>query len=178
MTARTSAPVWIVDSKNVGKSNPTYPSMKIGTQLISSYGGGDVVSQGQVTVPLSTAQITGMFANPVPILPSPGAGYAVVVTDFIFYLIAGTTPFQKGGNVELFYASGNSRKTSATGSVKAEVVNAAASTISTSNAPGLAVPATVALMANFGLTISNSTDAFTTGNGSAKVTVLYTVISL
>lgn len=174
--SNNTSPVWIVDPANVGITNPSYPSMKHDTQLTTRYYGTDVVSQGQVTLSLTTAQILGMFATPVTLLPSPGAGYALVVNGFIFSLIAGATAFQAGGNVALFYASGDGKTTQASASVPVADVQNAASGVT--NVTGITTRMASALMSNVGLNIWNATQAFTTGNGSAKVTVLYSVITL
>ncbi len=183
MSSNTS-PVWIKDPANVGITDPTYPSMKLDTQLITRYYGTNVVSQGQVTIPLTTANITGMYATPVTVLPSPGQGYALVVNGFIFALTAGGTQFNNGGGVALYY--GDDGKTNiASGKIPVEAVISANSTVTNAvqgaiDGDGKITPLSIESpkIHKKSLMLWNETQAFSIGNGSAKVTVLYSVITL
>jgi len=173
MTHFTS-PLWVVDPDNVGKTDPTSPAVMIGTDGVTSYSGGNPVFSGRITVSLTTAQILGMFAAPVAILPAPGVGQFILVTSFIYENIFNTTAFQAGGAVTLNYTTSTTAASAALSAANT-ALQAASSVIA---GVGIATVLPTGANANQGITIQNATQAFTTGDGSAKITVVYTILTL
>lgn len=139
---------------------------------------GAVQAVKQVT--LTAANLIAMYTTPVAIVPAPGAGVALVVSQILFQLKATSTAFSGGGIVVFQYdttAHGAGTLVHA-GSIPATVVNAgsAGSTVTglwaASGSNGLTVPA------NKGIYISNQTGVFAAGTGTAIVTISYDILTL
>ncbi len=131
-----------------------------------------------VTVTMNTASVIGAYATPVQILPTPGAGKAIMVLSAQIVTEV-STPFATGGVAIIQY--GNSVHGAGTLAIDATTpaaeITAASSQIYTQY--GLAsttVTATAAITAT-GIYFSNQTGAFTDGTGSTVSVVLtYMVI--
>lgn len=129
-----------------------------------------------VTVNLTAAQINGMAAAPVVIIPAV-TGKAIILDDMVFDLTGTATQFANGGVVNLQY------KETATGAgttlhadiAAAVVTGATARTITQRIAKDLSSTATADITGQ-GVYISNKTAAFITGTGTAKVIVRYHLI--
>jgi len=121
----------------------------------------------RASVILTSAQILGMFANPVTLVPAPGSGLLLFPLFAMCETTPGTVNYANGGLVNI-------------GNVNATFFQFAAATITNasasfhSNNPGSFLTSTQNLN-NSPLQITNSTGAFTAGNGTARVTVYYTV---
>jgi len=126
-----------------------------------------------VTVPITSAQLLGMNGEFVPIIPAPGQGKAIVVNFFTFDYAYNTTAYQNGGTIVLVY--GNTG-TGATSPMAAAALTANAGTLTIVSAP--ATPRDSATIANQPVVLANNTAPFITGDGTAKVTVFYTIITL
>lgn len=130
-------------------------------------------TSGSVTVSgvLTAANITGMNAAPVLIIPAPAAGFAVLVNWFELNFVR-VASFAAGGAISLEY--GNAAAAAgplATGTIAAGALTAANNTISKTVGASLSAVNTAAV-SGIALYISNDTAAFTGGVGS---TVNYTV---
>ena len=129
-----------------------------------------------VQVSLTAAQINGMAAAPVVIIPAV-AGKAIILDDMIFDLTGTATQFANGGVVNLQY------KNTATGAgttlhadIAAAVVTGATGRVITQRiAKDLSATAT-ADITGIGVYISNKTAAFITGTGTAVVTARYHLV--
>lgn len=126
------------------------------------------------TVAVSSAQLLAMNGAPVVILPAPGAGKAIIVTNFIFEYVYGTTAYQNGGQVQLNY-TGQALQASA-GLSAANTLLQGASCVTSGIGPTAARPN--AQIANTGISLTNGTAPFIAGDGTANVTVLYTTLTL
>lgn len=133
------------------------------------------------TLTLTSAQVLGMFATPVTLIPAPGAGLMNVVIFFQANLIFNTTAYAGGGNFYLQYG------TTSNSNFRATEVNASAAFIrrvasatysiqgnisDTGGATGLLSTNSV----NQAISITNLTGAFTTGNSTVRLQVWYTVV--
>lgn len=139
-----------------------------------------------VSAAAAAASINGMFASPVPILASPGAGSMIVIHRFTLEIVSTlATPFLLGGNVYLQYgATGASTNyaTSSTAIPNTFIQQAANRAISVSGqindigavTPGLAT----SVAANAAVTLTNAGVPFTTGTGSIRYTVWYSIMSI
>lgn len=126
---------------------------------------------------LTAAQINGMYAAPVLVVPAPGAGRAIVVNGLAWNFVYGSAAFASGGVVTLQYGStvhaGGTLTT--TGIAAASVIGVTANSLLTDTA--IPIVATSANTVNAGIYISNATGAFTTGTGTTStLTVFYTII--
>lgn len=127
-------------------------------------------------VSLTAAQINGMAAAPVEIIPAV-AGKAIILDDVVLDLTGTATQFANGGVVNLQY------KNTATGAgttlhadIAASVVTGATARVLTKRiAKDLSAIAT-ADITGVGVFISNKTAAFDTGTGTAVVTVRYHLV--
>ena len=144
-------------------------------QLITSADLDPTIQQVAI-VPLTAANILGMYAAPVPIVASPGAGKCIVVDALALEVVPGTIAFSGGGAVSVNYAGGAAAHS---GTVPAATINAAANGAKTLTQLGMQTQANgLAAPANTGLTIGNATGAFAAGNGLAYIFVYYSVITL
>lgn len=119
-------------------------------------------------VSLSSAQILALNATPITLVAAPGSGKAIVVEQIIFKMVTTATAYVSGGNVTFQYSGGNA----VTNVIVAGVVTAGAGTSYTIR-EGIDVTAA----ANTAVTITNATGAFTTGTGTAVVTIKYSIIT-
>lgn len=124
---------------------------------------------------LTAAQVNGMFAAPVAVVPTPTLlPKLIILEEVVLELVYGTTQFAAGGAIQLSYGSANLTypatptiaATFLTSPTVSQVIKAAGVLASTalSNVTGL------------GLFISNATQAFTTGDSSLIVTTKYRTI--
>lgn len=129
-----------------------------------------------VTVNLTAAQILGMYAAPVQIIPAV-SGKAIILDDMVFDLTGTATQFANGGVVNLQYKNtANGAGTTLHADIAATVVTGATSrTITQRVAKDLSSTAT-ADITGIGVFISNKTAAFITGTGTAKVIARYHLI--
>lgn len=132
-------------------------------------------AEGTKTVALTAANMLAMYAAPVLVV-APIAGKAIIVDSVEFVIVRTATSFAAGGVVAVQYDStvnGGGTLTHAT--IAAAVLTAAAGTTYTARVPAVAGLSDIATasITNIGLYISNATAAFTTGTGTATLTVRY-----
>lgn len=130
------------------------------------------------TVTLSNAQLLGMYATPVLLVPAQGANNMIIVDKVIVdyhYLTAATAA---GGAIAAQYGSAaNGAGPAASASIAAATLNGFSG--SAIMAVGqVAVSQLDAAVENVGVYISNATAAFTTGAGSATVYTYYRSVTL
>ena len=129
------------------------------------------------TFSLTAAQINGMYAAPILLVPAPPAGMLILPGTAVLNVVYGSAQFASGGAIALQYKNTvDGGGTLATGTIAAATLNGvtandslifpAASSILSANA--VAQP----------LYLSNQTGAFTTGTGAtANLTVTYRLIT-
>jgi len=126
-------------------------------------------------VAVSSAQILGMYATPVLMVPAAGPHtWVVASTPIAVEYDFGTTQYAAGGAIGLQYGStAHLAGTAASSTEAAATFNAfAASNGFTLNA---AATGTMASMVNQGIYLSNATAAFTTGDGTMLFNINYSV---
>lgn len=124
-----------------------------------------------VAVPLSSANILGMFATPVQLIPAGAAGTNIVVHKAMLTMTTTATQYASGGPVVFQLGSAAAGAgTATTASIAAAVVNATAGTSYTT-----VIPVSYTGTAATGLFISNQTGAFTTGTGTGVVDIWYSI---
>ena len=181
---------YITLCRSEGNFATTASKFAIGCQLIDSTTGTSYINTGTVAAPawtsqigmaawvdLTAAQIAGMYATPVQLV-APVAGKAIIV-DSAEVVVKGTvTQFASGGAVAIQYDSTvHGAGTAATATIAAAVVNNATANVYTRRIPVDLSAIASASIINIGLYISNASGAFTTGNGTATVTIRYHLVS-
>ena len=129
------------------------------------------------SVPLTAAQINGMYAAPVQLVAAAGAGTLLIFDKMVLDIDYGTTPFAAGGAIAVQYAN-----TVHGAGVAASTSIAAASLTGVSASSQLIVGAVAVVAANtaienIGLYLSNATAAFTTGDSTGNAYVYYKTLS-
>jgi len=130
---------------------------------------------GMTQVAVTSAQILGMYAAQVPIVPAPGAGKLVIVGRNTYTYLFGTTQYAAGGVIGLEY-----------GLTAALAGPAASTTLAAATFNGYAASNTFELtpdntnvLANvigLGISLGNQTAAFTTGDGTLLVNLEYNIV--
>ncbi|MBV9448560.1 MAG: hypothetical protein JO345_21960 [Streptosporangiaceae bacterium] len=126
-------------------------------------------------VTLTSANILGMNTTPVSILPAPAAGQVLMIDAIFVQTKPGGTQYASGGAVTFQYHGTSTNPH--TGNVTAAQINAATAKY-VYLGPNTSGAIDLSAVAGLGLDITNGTGAFTTGNGTAVVTVYYTTITL
>jgi hypothetical protein len=125
-----------------------------------------------VAVPLTAANIIAMYATPVALIPAGAAGTNIIVHKVMFTMIPSGTAFTAGGAVTFTIGNtANGGGTATTATVAATVVNASGTTTTYNTV----IPVSYAGTAATGLYISNATQAFATGTGTAIVDIWYSI---
>ena len=122
------------------------------------------------SVVLSSANILAMNGAPVTLIPAPGAGRVIVVEDIDFQIVRTATAYANGGAVEFRYTDGSGAKVSA--DIAAAVITGAAGT---AYAKVLGLEASLVVVPNAPLVVTNATAAFITGTGAGKFRIKYRI---
>lgn len=136
-------------------------------------------SNTRAQVTLTAAQIKGMYAAPVLLIPAPGLNYMNVI-DSILWDVAYTAPqFTLGGATQAQYgATAAGAGTAASTSIPGATIDAiAASTLLTQTGIA-ALNVANSVVNNAGIYLSNATAAFATGNSSAVLNIAYHTIAI
>jgi hypothetical protein len=131
-------------------------------------------TQFQATVPLTAAQIIAMYTTPVSLIAAPGAGLAIVVNSILFEMTTTATAFTGGGAVSFVYTGGS--VSCVTGTITTGTITAGAGTSQTLMGPSAATNG-IALPSNTGISITNATQVFAAGTGTAVVKIAYTIVT-
>lgn len=133
-------------------------------------------SPSYLRTPITSAQILAMFTTPVAVVPAPAAGTAIIVQQIAFEMIATATAYTSGGTVNFVYHGGS--VAAATGTVATAIVTATGPTsVVITLAPNL-VSTGNAVTNAVGIDITNGTQTFASGTGTAVAHVWYTTITL
>jgi hypothetical protein len=138
---------------------------------------GTTAMQSQ-TVTLTAAQVNGMFAAPILILPAPATGSMVVPVLCTFNAVYGGAAFSSGGAINLFYGNvASSTSAAATQISVAFLTTLATNQIALTGGFHTATPwPPSSITSGGGLYLSNLTGAFSGGAGATlRVSCLYYV---
>ena len=147
----------------------------VGTATAASFvvGGGSSASQRVTTqTALTSVNILALNATPITLVAAPGAGKVIVVRGITFRMDSTATQYAAGGALEFRYTNASGAKVTA--DIAASVVQAGAGTSYTSVA---GVTTSLTNVVNSPIVINNATAAFTTGTGTANITVVYDIIT-
>lgn len=139
--------------------------------------GATKVSRRVARFPLTAAQLNSMFTTPITIVPAPGAGIALLVRQIHVEFDLTATQFAAGGVIHFYYHG-------QTTEIMAQVIAAATLIGSASPSQVLMIlePVQTAggsvVTSAVGIDITNVTQLFTTGTGTAVITVWYDYLTL
>lgn len=122
---------------------------------------------------VSSANILAMNGTPVTLIAAPPAGYCLLVYAILFEMTPSGTAYASGGTVQFQYHGG---AVVHTGTIPASVVNAAGTTVSLTSLGSASASNGTTVPTATGVDITNNTGAFTTGTGTAKAYIAYSVI--
>jgi hypothetical protein len=146
-----------------------------GVQVVDNSGTSGGTVPEAITVTLTNAQVKGMFATPVELLPTPDANSLYLITLATLVNLNGGTAWTGGGAIEIGYGA-------------AVTTNALASTVASTFLTSPTVTQIIAVAgatigtsteSTFGgqpIYINNATAAFATGTGTLQVTLQYVKI--
>lgn len=118
---------------------------------------------------LSSADLMGMFASPIPIISAPGAGKFILVDLLLLEYFYNSITYTGGGSSQLIYTtSGNVLSNSITNIIVATNSKISGAQIATGSVP-------LANMINNGISISNAAAPFLLGDGTARVYIKYSI---
>jgi len=138
------------------------------------FGDGSTVSSA--TVNLTAANILAMGGAPITVIAAPGTGKVIIVKSVLFEMTTTATQFAAGAAVHFYYHGGT--VDAVTGAIPAATVNAAAGTSNTLLGPAVVATGTV-VPANTGVDITTAGGVnFTTGTGTAKIQIQYSIVTL
>lgn len=127
---------------------------------------------------LDADDIQDMYTDPIGLIVPMGAGVMTVVKQYTLVYEHGTASFAAGGPILLQYGDdANGAGIPASAELAAATLNGFAADSSVTVA-GLSAAGSLADKANTGIFISNKTGAFTTGDGSVKLIVDYTIVTV
>ncbi len=137
----------------------------------------NLLGSQQITVPLSNAQILGMYAAPVLLVPAPPAGVLSVVTDAYLNIDYGAAQFANGGVIGIQYEG----TVHGAGTLAMQTIAAATLNAVTADIVLLFLEPTsilTAAAAGQALYLSNATGAFITGDSVGELVLVYRNIVL
>lgn len=142
-------------------------------------GGSQTVLKASVT--LSSAEILALASTAIQIAPAAGAGLMLVPLQATVTLDFGSIAYADGGDLVLIYHGDEAENLNvyllaASGSLVREGADSIVPTAVTPNDSANAY--TPASQANVGLDVFNDSSAFTAGDGTVTVTLLYYTIAV
>lgn len=129
--------------------------------------------EGAVIFDVTSANILAMNGAPVVVVAAPPAGFSVILNNLLVQMTRTATAYASGGVVNLVYHGGAVVPHS--GSMPASVVTGGAGVVLNQMGPVSAANGIVVPTAT-GLDITNGTGAFTTGTGTMRLYIAYSVV--
>ena len=125
-------------------------------------------------VSLTAAQILTLNTAPVSLVAAPGTGKLLIFEELVFNFTNGGTQFASGGAVEPVYHGATSSLS--VGAIPASTINAAAASLT--HLAQQASTTGITCTANVGIDLYAASANFTTGTGTAVVTVSYEIFTI
>lgn len=183
----TTAAYLTAQATNIALLNNGAFQWKTDDTILMNYNGGSAffnydatnltfVAQGvvQAQVRLTAAQVLGMYATPVNIIPSPGTGKLILLGRITGTVLYGTAQYAAGGALGLEWGN----VTHAAGPAASTTLAAATLNGYTASNTFELTPDNTDALANtigLGVYLSNATGAFTTGDSTLLLNVNYQV---
>lgn len=129
-----------------------------------------------ITVSLSSANILGMYATPVTVIPAPGAGKVILIDNVLLSHTHSGITYTGGGTTRLQYTGATDNLlTTGFSSVLNQASDSLEYCVATRNT---SYGSPTGMAANTAVQITNATGAFATGNGTAKLFINYRIVTL
>lgn len=138
---------------------------------------GSQIESRETVIQVTAAQFLTLFsAGMLSAIPAPAATQVIDVNKIIFEMEPGSVAFTGGGVITLIYHGGSAAHT---GSIPASVVTVAGASPKsiTKLGPGVGANGMTELV-GVGLDLVCASANFAAGNGTARVTVDYTIITI
>lgn len=130
----------------------------------------------EAVVNLTAAQILGMYATPVNLLPALSSGNMYVIDSILWNVTYGSAQFTGGGAIAAQYGNAaNGAGVAASTTIAAATLNAVAANTVLSEAPATLNTA-LTNVNGAGIYLSNATAAFASGNSTAQLTIRFHVV--
>lgn len=131
------------------------------------------------TVALTAAQINGMYATPVQLLPAPGAGKLIIIDSIIWDVAFVSAQYAAGGAISAQYGNTiHGAGPAASATLAAATLNSvAASSFLGEAGSSTVLDVTKTASLNTAVFISNATAAFTTGDSTVNLYIRYRIVS-
>lgn len=170
--ARSDKTIALNSPTNItGATSVTGATTLIGDSALTGTLTQNGIVKQSTTVSLSAAQIIAMGTTPVTLVAAPGAGKAIIVDNITFKMVRTATAFTGGGDVEFRYTDASGAKVTA--DVAEALIDTAGAATAFANVRG--IEASITPVANAPIVITNATEAFATGTGTAVITIDYHV---
>ena len=131
------------------------------------------------TVALTAAQVNGMYATPVQLLPAPGAGKLIIIDSILWDVAFVSAQYAAGGAIAAQYGNTiHGAGPAASATLAAATLNGVAASSFLGEAGSstvLDVAKTASL--NTAVYISNASAAFTTGDSTVNLYIRYRIVS-
>ena len=131
------------------------------------------------TVALTAAQVNGMYATPVQLLPAPGAGKLIIIDSILWDVAFVSAQYAAGGAIAAQYGNTiHGAGPAASATLAAATLNGVAASSFLGEAGSstvLDVAKTASL--NTAVYISNASAAFTTGDSTVNLYIRYRIVT-
>jgi hypothetical protein len=138
-------------------------------------GGGAVQS---VTVSLSSAQLLALNTSPVTIIPAPGAGSYILILVTSYELIYGSSPYSIAGDPPGLCYGGHATYPADEGGWNVSSFTGSSNSVAFVVGPGSLGFVATSNVSNQPVKLVADIGNPTGGNGTGKITVLYTTVTL
>jgi hypothetical protein len=130
-------------------------------------------------VVLSSANIKGMYAAPVLIIPAQGANTIVVIHDAFFEYVYTAPAYTAGssGNFVLQYGNTIHGGSANPAIFSPSLLSSTQNTVGQSLETNLNLTGSISSIINTAIYASNTTAAYATGNSLVNMTIFYSVIN-
>lgn len=148
--------------------------------VVSREGGAWSQSFSSVNINITAAQFNGMYANPIQLMPPPGAGKLILVNLAVLELQYNAPQFNNGGDVIIQYGNVvHGAGPAAAGGPTAAVITALNATTILGMASSIFLNQNGIASANAvntGLFLSNNTAPYAAGASNFSLTIYYTIV--
>lgn len=146
--------------------------------LVGSDASDQVTYPLQVGIPLTSAQLLALNTTPVTLIPAPGAGFAAFLESMVFEMNRTATAYAGGtGGVNAVYAGATGTAVSAVIPATVFTTAGAATTLLAIGGQHVVGSTAAPILANTAVQLFANA-ALTTGTGTAKVYVTYSIITV
>lgn len=136
----------------------------------------DSISKSKV-ITLSSADILALFVTPKELIAAPGAGKVVVIDNVLLSFTYGGVAYTGGGDMRIVYR-GNTTNLTAT-AFQNSTFNQANNNLEYAVAlRNVSYTGPGGIAANTAIDLYNISAAFTAGNGTAKISINYRIVTL